>query len=436
MLADFNAQKRLGNAGTTISLSNLRYDAIRNPIELAGLEGAAKSSVERALKAKTGLVLATSSSKPHQIDAATLILASRPEASFVKFCNSEKAAGEVLQLAESHLVVVGVTDDDPIQSAFNFLGRVSGHQKLVEQFHSKFLLTFLHSHVRRVCTSCSRSTPVDPRTLDRLPMLLRSRAKNTYMFGRGCDACGHSAFRGTVGLSSVFEADDRVRELLRESASAAELTKYAYTRGTRALLEDGLFKIFAGLTSFEEVFAVTSNMSPAFSGAIAASEDKDSSAGEIEAIDGGLFDSGEATPNATDRKSLVMIVEDDNDQRTVLESVFRTAGYDVVGAQNGQVALQVLKTQGVDVVVCDVMMPVMNGAQFIKALRSTAGTKQVPVLMLTAVSSPDAECAFLDHGADDYCEKNVQRKVLLKRVEKLLSRKSAAKNPLEHMLKD
>jgi CheY-like chemotaxis protein len=438
-VADFYAQKKLGQNNTLIQLSNIQFQYPATPLGLLTLESETRDQLERMLREKSGLIITSCAAKPHGVDGAAIILAHRPEASFVKFCTSEKTAGEVLQRAASHLVVVGTDAADPVEAALSFLAKVSSHPQLVEQFVTRFLGAFIHRRIRRVCRNCARSTPVDPRTLDRLPVLLRSRAKSAYLFGRGCDICGHSAYRGTVGLSSVFFADDSIRHLLRQNASAAEITRAAYTLGTRALLEDGMKKIFSDLTSFEEVFSVTTNISAAFSGAIAAADADSGSkdgAGEIEALDGQAFDTDEVavSSKAESDKRKVMIVEDDNDQRLVLESVFRTAGYEVIGADNGRVALQTLTATAVDLIICDVMMPVMNGAQFMKQLRATPAFKQVPVLMLTAVSSPSTECAFLEHGADDYCEKNVQRKVLLMRAERLL--KKRPKNPLQHMLQD
>ena len=96
-------------------------------------------------------------------------------------------------------------------------------------------------------------------------------------------------------------------------------------------------------------------------------------------------------------------------------------------------------SESVDIVLCDLMMPKMNGKEFLEKVRSNPDYSNVPVMMLTAVTSPDAEFQLLESGADDYCNKNVKRKILLKRVERLLARRKRGKkdgaNPVEHLLR-
>jgi CheY-like chemotaxis protein len=191
------------------------------------------------------------------------------------------------------------------------------------------------------------------------------------------------------------------------------------------MFEDGLQKIFSGFTSFEALFA---GVAPT----------------------PGLFGDGRklyevehrvvpSAPVATPSKvppsgaKTVLVIEDDPDQRHVIEAVFRTEGYQVVGAPDGADGLQILSVRPVDVVVCDLMMPGMNGIEFVKKVRATDALKKLPVLMLTATHNPECEYQLLDLGADDYCEKHVKRKILLKRVERLLERRAG--NPVEHLLK-
>jgi CheY-like chemotaxis protein len=120
----------------------------------------------------------------------------------------------------------------------------------------------------------------------------------------------------------------------------------------------------------------------------------------------------------------ILIVEDDADHSSVLEAVLKGVNYRVDSASNGLDALQILEKEHFDLIVCDVMMPKMNGAEFINRLRSDSRYWGIPILVLTVVSDPDKEYALLNIGADDYCEKTVKRKILLKRIENLLTRSS------------
>ena len=73
-------------------------------------------------------------------------------------------------------------------------------------------------------------------------------------------------------------------------------------------------------------------------------------------------------------------------------------------------------------IVSDLMMPNMDGAELVGKLKSHPTFRRIPVLILTVISDSDKEYTLLDLGADDYCEKTIQRKILLKRIENLIRR--------------
>ncbi len=443
MFADFTANRR--QAGTAVVLSNLIYDNIPAIPDMLSLSDKQREPFDHMIRAKTGLIVASVTDKPHHIDGVAALAAARPDACVIRSCNTADLFSQALELAQSTFVVIGNRLDDPVEMAMQLLS-LAVDTETRSQAVDVLRGAFVHTRVRRVCGGCARSTPLAAQTLERLPMQLRSSTKNTYLFGRGCEACGHAAYRGMTGLNSVFVINDSVRDLLRAGSAVGEITRFAYAMGVRSLLEDGLEKIFSGATSFEEVFNVTTKISAAFAGAIATATSVTGTGshrvdGTIEGMDPETFFSADGErragpPPKPSAQPRVLIVEDDADQRAVLEAIFSSAGYAVFGADNGQSALTTLQEQSVDVIVCDVMMPVLNGAQFVRELRSQPGLKAIPVLMLTAVDNPEVEVSLLNHGADDYCEKNVKKRVLLTRVEKLLQRKPRAKNPLEHMLKD
>jgi DNA-binding response OmpR family regulator len=102
--------------------------------------------------------------------------------------------------------------------------------------------------------------------------------------------------------------------------------------------------------------------------------------------------------------------------------VFRASNYDVVLTANGKDALERLKAISPDIIVSDLMMPEMDGSELLTRLKADAQYSNIPVLILTVVSDSDREYSLLDLGADDYCEKTVQRKILLKRVQNLIKR--------------
>ncbi|HQH25901.1 MAG TPA: response regulator, partial [Oligoflexia bacterium] len=339
-----------------------------------------------------------------------------------------------LQRASSSLVVVGCPGLDPVDMIYNFFDTYFPDEAQYADAAKKLLLSFIHVRVKRTCAACTKSTSVTPANIERLPEVLRVLAQDTYMFSRGCPKCGNSAYRGTIGLNSAAGITADLQQVLTDRAGAEAFTQAAYQNGTRTILEDGLQKIYSGLTSFEQVFSVVSTISPAF--ALAAARTAEAAKKASPAAERPLDPNTEppSSPSRRQRRK-VLIVEDEVEQRDVLRIVFEKEGYTVVPADNGKHALEILAGQSVDAILCDVMMPVMNGFDFVKALRENPTYQRTPVLMLTAANSADDEVALLSLGADDYCGKNLKRKILLQRVERVLERKRPD-NPVGHLLED
>lgn len=81
-----------------------------------------------------------------------------------------------------------------------------------------------------------------------------------------------------------------------------------------------------------------------------------------------------------------------DDSRTILAMLHHTltnAGFEVLQAENGQIGLDVLKNEDVDVVITDINMPVMDGIEFIKNVRATGKHQSLPILILTTETSQD-----------------------------------------------
>ena len=122
-------------------------------------------------------------------------------------------------------------------------------------------------------------------------------------------------------------------------------------------------------------------------------------------------------------KTKVLVVEDDRSLAKVLEYNLTQAGYDVRSAYDGQDALTQARLQLPDVVVLDVMIPVIDGLEVCRLLRAEPATRDLLVLMLTARSEESDELIGFSVGADDYVTKPFSVKVLLQRINALLRRR-------------
>lgn len=121
-----------------------------------------------------------------------------------------------------------------------------------------------------------------------------------------------------------------------------------------------------------------------------------------------------------ERRGRILVVDDDRAVRESLVRALGLEGYEVSAANDGAKALDVLRTDTPDVLVLDVMMPVVDGLTVCRVLRSEKN--RVPVLMLTARTETSDRVAGLDAGADDYLPKPFALEELLARVRSLLRR--------------
>lgn len=115
----------------------------------------------------------------------------------------------------------------------------------------------------------------------------------------------------------------------------------------------------------------------------------------------------------------ILVCDDENDIVSAIKIYLETEGYQVFTASNGEEALQMVKQEQIDLIVMDVMMPVMDG---IKAIRKLREESIIPVIMLTAKSEDADKVLGLGIGADDYITKPFNPIELVARVKSQLRR--------------
>lgn len=118
------------------------------------------------------------------------------------------------------------------------------------------------------------------------------------------------------------------------------------------------------------------------------------------------------------RKS-ILIVEDELRIRFLLRDYLMKEDYNVFEASNGEEGLFMFSTQKIDLVLLDIMMPIMDGMTMLEKLREVS---TVPVILLTAKGEEEDKLQGYDYGADDYVTKPFSPKVLIAKVKALLKR--------------
>ncbi|HBW38695.1 response regulator transcription factor [Desulfosporosinus sp. BICA1-9] len=125
----------------------------------------------------------------------------------------------------------------------------------------------------------------------------------------------------------------------------------------------------------------------------------------------------------------ILVVEDNKSLLMLMKTRLQQAGYNVLQAQNGQEALEILEDQQVDLMISDIMMPLMDGFELIESLREA--NFNLPILMVTAKEGFEDKEKGFRLGTDDYMVKPIDMNEMILRVAALLRR---AKITNEHKL--
>ena len=121
----------------------------------------------------------------------------------------------------------------------------------------------------------------------------------------------------------------------------------------------------------------------------------------------------------------LLIVDDISDNRTILTRRFQRRGFEVVEADGGYAAIELIGRESFDLVLLDVMMPGIDGIETLKRIRSQKSASALPVIMVTAKAESDNIVDALELGANDYVTKPVDFAVALARVNTQISRRRA-----------
>src|SRR5215831_20881 len=132
----------------------------------------------------------------------------------------------------------------------------------------------------------------------------------------------------------------------------------------------------------------------------------------------------------------ILIIEDERALTEVLTYNLQREGYETVTAHDGQEGLRKAQTVLPDLILLDLMLPVMNGLEVCRQLKAEDRTRTIPILMLTARAEETDQVVGFSLGADDYVTKPFSPKVLVQRIRALQRRadgRSEAGDVVEHL---
>jgi len=247
--------------------------------------------------------------------------------------------------------------------------------------------------VRKLCATCSPQTEA-------------GRVSEVAHVAKGCSDCQGEGYRGRVGIFSLLSVGPSLQEAIRRGATEQEIVRLAEKDGFEHLRDSARKLIASGKTTevaVEEVLGPVPLDTSATTHVV--SEDVEEQPHE--------------TSNLKRRR--ILLVEDDEDTRHVMRLLLEREFYEVIDAENGREGLARLYEVIPDAIICDLMMPEMDGREFLRRLQQDSRTQKIPILMLTAADTEANELDSLGGGARDFLGKGSDSRILLARLEKLLS---------------
>jgi adenylate cyclase len=147
-------------------------------------------------------------------------------------------------------------------------------------------------------------------------------------------------------------------------------------------------------------------------------------------------DDATSTENASDAGvsgARLLVVDDNENNRDIVSRLLEREGYQVSTAENGAQALERIKAQPPDLVLLDVMMPIMDGIEACKRMKDDPESRLIPVVIMTALGQVDDRVRGIQAGADDFLTKPVNRGELLARIQTSLRLKQTVDTKLDRL---
>lgn len=140
-------------------------------------------------------------------------------------------------------------------------------------------------------------------------------------------------------------------------------------------------------------------------------------------------------PTAKNKKN-ILTVDDERIMQKMMQKILSKHGYNAIPAANGKEALEKLIFHDIDLIILDIMMPVMDGFETLRMLKQMSKTRYIPVVILTANANVRTFSRVVKMGADDFIAKPFDQSNLRRKLDYLLQDVERRKEELELMLED
>jgi CheY-like chemotaxis protein len=285
--------------------------------------------------------------------------------------------------------------------------------------------------VQEICHECPDNMRISANKLAEDRKALEENFKAISKSKVGCPDCNYSGYFGERFIARTITISDELRILIANNLSIKSINEYLNTNGIKSLADLATESVCRNKTDLNAI--IESGLSENVKTEIIEVDDNFfvANTNSVENLKNTFIVRSLDTKNQNEyslKNNLsILIVEDNTDQREILELSLTKMGYSVTSAENGLEALGFLQAKKPDLIITDLMMPKMNGVELVKNIKANPNFSELPIMVLTVISDADKEYELLDLGVEDYCEKTTPTKVLNKRIENLLRRKQISK---------
>jgi type II secretory ATPase GspE/PulE/Tfp pilus assembly ATPase PilB-like protein/ActR/RegA family two-component response regulator len=350
-----------------LAAAGQRVSTIEDPVELE-IAGVEQVSVDR----RAGATLADTVREVVRAGSAVIAIGDADDAGTLRL--AAETAGERLVIGVLHA-------DSPVDAVQRLMTAGVRPDTVARVLRGVITLRLL----RRLCETCARPA-VEPFTTEEI-RLERAYGVRAVRRAVGCTHCGQSGYRGVLPGAQIMLVTPRLAGLIALGAPAAQLDQLALEGGMQTLLAAARARVAAGETTLSEVERTLG--------------------GRIEAV---------APPQ-------VLIADDDPETILLASAVFEKEGFSTVSAANGLEALQRIGDGHEFVlVILDLDMPVLDGRETLRRLKSSVATAGLPVVVLTGSLDPSDEIRVMEDGATDYIRKPIDPPRFLARIRAALHR--------------
>lgn len=132
-------------------------------------------------------------------------------------------------------------------------------------------------------------------------------------------------------------------------------------------------------------------------------------------------------------KQTILVVDDEQDLLDLIEYNLKKEGFEVLKAEDGEEGIEVAREHSPDLVLLDIMMPIMDGLEVVEVMRNDEELKRIPIIFLTARGDEKTEVEGLNKGGDDYITKPISTTKLISRIKAVLRRFEETEEPVNRL---